>query len=75
MRILLVEDHDALAGQVSAALAEALFAVDRAADGEEAQHLGETGAYDAVVLDLGLPLIDGLTVLRRWRARAARCRC
>ncbi|WP_291298757.1 response regulator transcription factor [Elioraea sp.] len=68
MRILLVEDHDALAGQVSAALAEALFAVDRAADGEEAQHLGETGAYDAVVLDLGLPVVDGLTVLRRWRA-------
>jgi two-component system OmpR family response regulator len=67
MRILVVEDNEALAGQLAAALAEAHFAVDRAADGEEAQYLGETEPYDAIVLDLGLPVIDGLTVLRRWR--------
>jgi two-component system OmpR family response regulator len=68
MRVLVVEDHAALAAQVVAALVEAHFAVDRAGDGEEALHLGETEPYDAVVLDLGLPLLDGLTVLRRWRA-------
>jgi two-component system OmpR family response regulator len=42
--------------------------VDAALDGEEALHLGDTEPYDAVVLDLGLPRMDGLTVLRRWRA-------
>lgn len=68
MRVLVVEDNEALAGQLAAALAEAHFAVDRAADGEEALHLGETEPYDAVVLDLGLPRLDGLSVLRRWRA-------
>ncbi|MCU0984010.1 MAG: response regulator transcription factor [Acetobacteraceae bacterium] len=68
MRVLVVEDNDTLAGQLAAALAEAHFAVDRAADGEEALHLGETEPYDAVVLDLGLPRLDGLSVLRRWRA-------
>jgi two-component system OmpR family response regulator len=67
MRVLVVEDNDTLAGQLAAALAEAHFAVDRAADGEEALHLGETEPYDAVVLDLGLPCLDGLSVLRRWR--------
>jgi len=67
MRVLVVEDSAALADQLAAALGEAHFAVDRAADGEEALHLGETEPYDAVVLDLGLPRIDGLSVLRRWR--------
>ncbi len=69
MRILVVEDNEALAAQLSAALAEAHFAVDRAADGEEALYLGETEPYDAAVLDLGLPVLDGLAVLRRWRER------
>src|SRR5258706_8631787 len=49
------------------ALTEAGYAVDRAADGEQADFLAHTQQYDAVVLDLGLPKIDGLTLLRRWR--------
>lgn len=68
MRILVVEDTAALAAQLREALAAAGFAVDLAADGEEAHFLGETEPYDAVVLDLGLPRLDGLSVLRRWRA-------
>lgn len=68
MRILLVEDHVALARQVMEALTEAGFVVDHAADGEEGHFLGDTEPYDAVVLDLGLPVLDGLTVLKRWRA-------
>jgi two-component system OmpR family response regulator len=68
MRVLLVEDHAALAAQVRAALAGAHFAVDHASDGEEALFLGGTEPYDAAVLDLGLPRLDGLSVLRRWRA-------
>jgi two-component system OmpR family response regulator len=67
MRVLVVEDSAALAGQIRAALAGAGFAADHAPDGEEALFLGETEPYDAVVLDLGLPRLDGLTVLRRWR--------
>lgn len=68
MRILVVEDDPALLGQLAAALAEAGYAVDRAADGDEGHFLGDTEPYDAVVLDLGLPRLDGLTVLKRWRA-------
>lgn len=68
MRILIVEDHAALARQVMDALTEAGFVVDHAADGEEGHFLGDTEPYDAVVLDLGLPVLDGLTVLKRWRA-------
>jgi two-component system OmpR family response regulator len=68
MRILVVEDTRELAAQLRRALQENGFAVDVAADGEEGLHLGETEPYDAVVLDLGLPRLDGLTVLRRWRA-------
>jgi two-component system, OmpR family, response regulator len=67
MRVLVVEDSAALADQLRGAMAEAGFAVDHAADGGEALFLGETEPYDAVVLDLGLPRLDGLTVLRRWR--------
>lgn len=68
MRALVVEDHPALARQVMDALAEAGFVADHAPDGEEGHFLGETEPYDAVVLDLGLPVLDGLTVLKRWRA-------
>lgn len=68
MRVLVVEDSATLAGQLRAALEEAQFAVDHAKDGTEGLFLGETEPYDAVVLDLGLPGLDGLTVLRRWRA-------
>lgn len=71
MRILAVEDEPDLARQLADALREAGYAVDVAHDGEQAHYLGDTEAYDAVVLDLGLPAIDGITVLERWR-RAGR---
>ncbi len=67
MRLLIVEDEQELARQMSEALRAADYAVDVAHDGEEAQYLGEVEPYDAVILDLGLPVVDGLTVLRRWR--------
>ena len=67
MRILVVEDEAPLREHLAAALEQAGYAVDCAADGERADFLGQTEAYDAVVLDLGLPNVDGLTVLRRWR--------
>ena len=67
MRVLVVEDEAQLSEQLAAALGQAGYAVDCAGDGERAEFLGQTERYDAVVLDLGLPRIDGLTVLRRWR--------
>ena len=67
MRILLIEDEPTLRAQLRAALAQAQYAVDEADNGRDAHFLGETESYDAVILDLGLPLIDGLTVLKRWR--------
>jgi two-component system OmpR family response regulator len=67
MRILLVEDDPDLSRQLKLALGDAGYAVDHAADGEEAQFLGESEPYDAVVLDLGLPKVDGVSVLERWR--------
>ena len=67
LRVLVVEDEPSLSEQLAAALAEAGYAVDTAADGDRADFLGQTERYDAVVLDLGLPKVDGLTVLRRWR--------
>lgn len=67
MRVLVVEDEKKLSGLLSTALSESGYAVDTAADGERADFLGQTEHYDAVVLDLGLPKIDGLTLLRRWR--------
>ena len=68
MRILLVEDEPTLRAQLRAGLREAGYAVDEADNGRDAQHLGEVESFDAVVLDLGLPVLDGLTVLQRWRA-------
>ena len=67
MRILVVEDDPDLSRQLKGALADAGYAVDYAPDGEEAHFLGDTEPYDAIVLDLGLPKIDGVTVLERWR--------
>jgi len=67
VRVLVVEDEARLARQLSGALAHAGYAVDCAGDGERADFLCHTEQYDAVVLDLGLPRIDGLTLLRRWR--------
>jgi two-component system, OmpR family, response regulator len=67
MKVLVVEDQALLAKQLSAALDHAGYAVDRAAEGERADFLIRTERYDAVLLDLGLPKIDGLTLLRMWR--------
>lgn len=67
MRVLVVEDEASLAKQLIAALGRAGYAVDHAADGARADLLGHDENYDAVVLDLGLPKVDGLTLLRRWR--------
>jgi two-component system, OmpR family, response regulator len=67
VRVLVVEDESRLAQQLGASLADAGYAVDRAADGARADFLVHTERYDAVLLDLGLPRVDGLTVLRRWR--------
>ncbi len=67
MKLLLAEDDAALAAELLRALRAEHFAVDHAVNGEDARHLGETERYDAVVLDLGLPIVDGVTVLRDWR--------
>lgn len=68
MRILVVEDDKDLNHQLAGALRNANYAVDTAFDGEEAQYLGANEPYDAVVLDLGLPKLDGVSVLKSWRA-------
>jgi two-component system OmpR family response regulator len=67
LRVLVVEDEALLSRQLAKSLAGAGYAVDCAAGGEEADLLAQAGQYDAVILDLGLPKIDGLTLLRRWR--------
>jgi len=67
LRILVIEDEATLSRQLHEALDEAGYAVDTATEGERADFLVQTERYDAVVLDLGLPKIDGMTLLRRWR--------
>jgi two-component system OmpR family response regulator len=69
MKLLVAEDEAALRRQLVEALTGDGYAVDQACDGEEAEFLGATETYDAVVLDLGLPKRDGLSVLRSWRSR------
>jgi two-component system OmpR family response regulator len=68
VRVLVVEDEPSLTSSLTDALGGAGYAVDCAADGARAEFLGMTERYDAIVLDLGLPKIDGLTLLRQWRA-------
>src|SRR3954453_10033952 len=68
MRVPVVEDDRELGRQLADQLGREGYAVDRALDGEEGEFMGATEPYDAVVLDLGLPRLDGLSVLRRWRA-------
>ena len=68
MKVLVVEDEPQLAQQMQQQLTAQGFIVDCAYDGEDAHFMGSTETYDAVVLDLGLPKIDGLTVLKKWRA-------
>ena len=67
MRILVVEDDADLRRQLADALTQSGYAVDLAADGEDGHFLGDTEPYDAVILDLGLPKMDGVTILERWR--------
>ena len=67
MRLLVVEDDKDLNRQIVNALENAGYAVDKAFDGEEGLYLGETEPYDAVILDLGLPKVDGVAVLQSWR--------
>jgi two-component system OmpR family response regulator len=67
VRLLVVEDDKDLNRQIRTALEHAGYAADGATEGEEALFLGETEPYDAVVLDLGLPTIDGVSVLQAWR--------
>lgn len=67
MRLLVVEDDKDLNRQIVTALEQAGYAVDRAYDGEEGLYLGESEPYDAVILDLGLPKLDGVGVLQSWR--------
>jgi len=72
MKLLLVEDEQRLADRLAATFGDAGYAVDVAGDGEQADFLAHTERYDIVVLDLGLPKIDGLTLLRRWRSAGNR---
>lgn len=67
MRVLVVEDEPRIAADIKSGLETALYAVDLVRDGEAAWFSGETEAYDVIVLDLGLPRLDGLSVLKRWR--------
>jgi len=67
MRILVVEDDANLNRQIKEALEEAGYVVDTATDGEEGHYLGDSEPYDCVVLDIGLPQMDGISVLKRWR--------
>jgi len=67
MRILIVEDEPTLRQQLAEGMGAAGYAVDVAANGVDGHYLGETEPYDAVILDLGLPQMDGITVLRKWR--------
>ena len=67
MRVLLVEDDKDLLEQIKSSLEDNDYSVDCASDGEEGHFLGDTEPYDLVILDLGLPKIDGLTVLEKWR--------
>jgi two-component system OmpR family response regulator len=67
MRILVVEDDVNLNRQLSDTLKEAGYVVDQAFDGEEGHFLGDTEPYDAIILDIGLPELDGVTVLEKWR--------
>jgi len=67
MRVLVVEDDVDISRQLVTVLTDAGYAVDAAADGEEGHFLGETEPYDAILLDLGLPALDGATILERWR--------
>jgi len=67
MRVLVIEDNQEVARQIVEALEQELFVVDMAHDGEQGWFLGDTESYDTVILDLGLPKLDGLSLLQKWR--------
>ena len=67
MRVLLAEDDENLVRQLKQTLSDEGYVLDISTDGEDAHFLGETEPYDAIILDLGLPVMDGLSILRRWR--------
>ncbi|MDG1708200.1 MAG: response regulator transcription factor [Emcibacteraceae bacterium] len=67
MRLLLAEDDPDLSRQLKSFLEDSGYAVDATLDGEDAHFLGETESYDAIILDLGLPIIDGISILKKWR--------
>ena len=69
MRVLVIEDNAELTRQIKSTLEHALYVVDVAYDGEEGLFLGDTEHYDVVILDLGLPKLDGIDVLERWRSK------
>jgi two-component system OmpR family response regulator len=71
MRVLVVEDDKNLREQLAGALTDAGYTVDTADNGEDGQFMGETEPYDLAILDLGLPKIDGLTVLKTWRKQGS----
>lgn len=68
MRILLAEDEQAIADDIAQGLGEAGYLVEAVADGDTALERGRSRGFDAIVLDLGLPKLDGLTVIRQWRS-------
>lgn len=70
MRILIAEDEPSLADQIASALRAEGRVVDVAGDGEDVAHLGATEPYDLIILDLGLPSRDGLSILKEWRGQA-----
>lgn len=67
MRLLLAEDDPDLSRQLKSFLEDSGYAVDASLNGEDAHYLGETESYDAVILDLGLPIMDGISILKKWR--------
>ena len=68
MRVLIVEDEPRICADIARTLSGSGYSCDWATDGEDAWFRGETESYDLIILDLGLPKMDGLTVLKRWRA-------
>jgi DNA-binding response OmpR family regulator len=70
MRVLVIEDENRIAAEIASTLTEASYVVDLVADGEEGWFRAETEDYDAIVLDLGLPQLDGISVLKKLRAAA-----
>ncbi len=67
MRILVIEDEPTINAQLSASLRGQSYVVDAATNGHDGLHLGMTESYDAIILDLGLPQIDGISILKNWR--------